>query len=364
MQVSNRMPTSKTWSLAHISRFRTVLMGIAALWIVWYHSDMRFDTIPPFYRLSTAAAAILHAVRSTGNAGVDIFLLLSGMGLYFSLEKSPGTLQFYKKRALRVLPPVLIVSAIWAGIDCGGGFFNYFGHVFLLNYFTEGKSYFWYVNLLLILYLIYPLLHRFLRKRGVWAAVALIAASLVLAASLYFLAPTIFWRFWFSVPRLPVFICGAYLGKLVYEKKEIPRRWLWGAAVFSAIFWLLTLYLHFRHFDSRSIIVLQFYLYCPLSLSTVLLCSAFFARFSLSGVQNVLAWFGGISLEIYLLYERVDMVCRQVFSADDKMHIVYYVPVFVTTILLSAALQAFCRHLTCTVSAPRKKADPGGTDPR
>lgn len=339
----------KTWPLENISRFRGVLMGAAVLWLVWYHSDMRFDAVPPFYRATAVAAALLHTMRTAGNAGADVFLLLSGVGLYHSFEKTPDTFRFYKKRALRVLPPVLIVSVIWAGMNGAGGFLNYFARVFLLDYFTEGNSICWYVNLLLILYLFYPLLHRFLRRFGARAAVVSIALSVALAALLRICAPTLFWRFFLAVPRIPVFICGALLGKAVFEKKEVSRRWLRICAAFFTVCWIWFMYESFRPLGFREAIVLRFYLYCPFAVSAVVLGSAFFARFSVPRLQKVLAWFGGLSLEIYLLYERTAMSCRRIFPVDDRMHIVYYVPVFVTAVLLSVALQQVCGYLKRTL---------------
>ena len=349
---------AKTVSLEPISRYRSVLMGLAALWIAWYHSYMHFATIPALGKASTAAAVLLNTVRSHGNAGVDIFLLLSGLGLYFSFEKTPKVGAFYHKRALRVLPPYLIVSVLWTGMKCEGGFGEFFKRVFLLDCFTEGSTTFWFVSLLLVLYLVYPLVHRFLRKHGTWAAAAMLVFSVALAFALRFLTPVLYHNLSFALPRLPVFVCGAWLGKLVYEKKEISRLWLWAAGVVYAACWLVLLYLEFRQrtFDDETALL---YMFCPFTVSGVLLGSAFFSRFSLARLRHVLAWFGGYSFEIYLLYEKTATVCKNtVFSVDDSMHVVFYVPVFMMTILLSIALQAVCNYLTRTLLTPKKDGKP------
>ncbi len=86
----------------------------------------------------------------------------------------------------------------------------------------------------------------------------------------------------------------------------------------------------------------------------MLLGSALFARFSLAPLRKLPAWFGGFSFEIYLLFEKVDRLCKPVFSVDDGMHVVYYVPVFVTTILLSVTLQQACKYLTRTLFSPQR----------
>ncbi|MBR5620528.1 MAG: acyltransferase [Clostridia bacterium] len=348
---------AKTFSLDTISRYRGVMLGLAALWIAWYHSYMHFATVPVLGKASTAAAVLLNALRSHGNAGVDVFLLLSGLGLYYSFEKTPKVRAFYRKRAVRVLPPFLIVSVLWTGMDCTGGFGVFFKRVFLLDFFTEGNTTCWYVNLLLILYLLYPPVHCFLRKRGIWAACVLIVCSVAAAFAMRFLTSELYGNISLAVLRLPVFVCGAYIGKLSFEKKEISRLWLWAAGAVYAACWLVFLYLEFRQRTIDDEMVL-FYLFCPFTVSGVLLGSAFFSRFSLARLQHVLAWFGGYSFEIYLLYEKTAMRCKSLFPVDDSMHVVYYIPVFVLTMLLSVALQAVCNYLTRTLLTPKKDGKP------
>lgn len=59
-----------------LSRYRGELMGIAMLWVMLFHA----------YGLSTSILP-LRVLRATGFAGVDIFLLLSGMGICCSLAR-------------------------------------------------------------------------------------------------------------------------------------------------------------------------------------------------------------------------------------------------------------------------------------
>ncbi|MDK7740766.1 acyltransferase family protein, partial [Veillonella nakazawae] len=52
-------------------------------------------------------------LRRMGNIGVDIFLFLSGMGLWFSWSKHPDTKDFYLRRWLRVYPTWLIMACLY-----------------------------------------------------------------------------------------------------------------------------------------------------------------------------------------------------------------------------------------------------------
>lgn len=55
---------------------------------------------------------------SIGNVGVDIFLLLSGIGLYYSYERSSAG--FFKRRLSRVLIPHLIFAVPYRDIKSRG----------------------------------------------------------------------------------------------------------------------------------------------------------------------------------------------------------------------------------------------------
>ena len=66
----------KDIELANISRFRGELMGAAMLFIILFHVGLPREDA--FYGL-----------RRMGNVGVDMFLFLSGIGLWFSWMKNP-----------------------------------------------------------------------------------------------------------------------------------------------------------------------------------------------------------------------------------------------------------------------------------
>ena len=67
---------NKYFQLSKISEYRTELMGMSAMLILICHS-VAYIEMP----------RILHYVLSLGNIGVDLFLFLSGMGMWFSLTK-------------------------------------------------------------------------------------------------------------------------------------------------------------------------------------------------------------------------------------------------------------------------------------
>lgn len=78
--------------LKRIFKYRNLWVGLAMLWIIFFHSAILFSWEP------------LNQFRDFGFAGVDICLFASGIGCYYSLEKDPDILRFLKRRFLRLAP--------------------------------------------------------------------------------------------------------------------------------------------------------------------------------------------------------------------------------------------------------------------
>ena len=87
-----------------ISKFRNQLMGIMILWVMIFHVQ---GIIFP---------GILQSVKIIGYGGVDGFLFLSGMGLFYSLFKNHDIINFYKRRLKRLIPSYYPILFLWLGI--------------------------------------------------------------------------------------------------------------------------------------------------------------------------------------------------------------------------------------------------------
>lgn len=76
--------------MKQIIKYRTAVMGFAALWIMFFHEGMvLYFSNPLLYNLE-------RFVKKTGFAGVDIFLLLSGMGLVYAIQKESIPYFYYR----------------------------------------------------------------------------------------------------------------------------------------------------------------------------------------------------------------------------------------------------------------------------
>ena len=86
--------------LANVSRFRGELMGAAMLFIMLFHVSLpRWD--------------MFFGLRRMGNIGVDIFLFLSGVGLWFAWMKRADMKHFFRRRYIRIYPAWLIIACLY-----------------------------------------------------------------------------------------------------------------------------------------------------------------------------------------------------------------------------------------------------------
>ena len=81
-----------------ISKYRGAIMGFAALWILFFH-----EWVTLFVN-NQVGVNIEGYLKRIGFCGVDIFLLLSGIGLTFAIRKG-NVLTFYYRRIKRILLP-------------------------------------------------------------------------------------------------------------------------------------------------------------------------------------------------------------------------------------------------------------------
>ena len=65
-------------------KYRSVWMGIAIIWIVFYHYSLCPDI------------AFIREIINNGYGGVDIFVFASGLGCYYSLKKESDSYMFLK----------------------------------------------------------------------------------------------------------------------------------------------------------------------------------------------------------------------------------------------------------------------------
>ena len=204
-----------------LSKYRTELMGIAIIWVVLYHGN-EYGMILP------SSLNIVNFVLEKGRGGVDIFLLLSGLGLYYSFSKDSNIKSFYKKRVLRVIIPYLLIATpFWVLQDLILEFniAGFIKNITLVSFWSDGYTRLWYFALLLPLYAIFPLIYKWLFQskiaNNVIRTIFLIAIVVVGNCLIRYLLPDYYGKVEIALTRIPVFIIGIFLGSYAKREKRI-----------------------------------------------------------------------------------------------------------------------------------------------
>lgn len=290
-------------TLTLINRYRSPIMGFAALWIVFFHLWQ------PLFA-EGAPAALFYAenvIKRLGFEGVDIFFLLSGMGLTYSIGKhSLGG--FYLRRFKRLAIPFVAVAALRAVCERWG--WRAFLFVVSGANFFVGNMYFflWFVTAIAVLYLVFPLYWRFFsRARSKLAfTLAVIAVWYVLSLALVGVLPENKYGF---TNRIPVFVTGVLLGWRAQNGVRLPscRAVAAVAAVLTLAGLVLSFLCNFRGLElslPQSNCCLPDYL---TALGLTALLAELFAQLDKARgtrwINRVLGFIGGISLEFYCVQE-------------------------------------------------------------
>lgn len=200
------------FNMGALSRYRSELMGLATIMILICHASA-YGVRWPYN---------LNKLFVLGNLGVEIFFLVSGIGMSYSLSKiSINLLDWYKKRLIRVFIPYIIIAFPWYGIKCvlnHDSLLDFLCNISTMNYWIYHKGA-WFIAILLPLYLITPILIKlFYSKYGLTTVIGCIAfsscCSLIPASGI---EGNILW----AVHRLPCYFIGLYIAKYTRQERSI-----------------------------------------------------------------------------------------------------------------------------------------------
>ena len=165
---------------------------------------------------------IINDLISWGEVGVDMLLLASGLGCYYSFNKDGDYIGFLKRRVLKVMPVYWILLAVFwykQFLPLPEKIPTIFSSFFCVGSFGgQGWSVNWFMGALWWMYILVPLFSGLVNRSKKW-----FHPVLVLLAVLAFTA-----AFWdvpnphiMALTRFPIFILGMYLGKAAKEGKKL-----------------------------------------------------------------------------------------------------------------------------------------------
>ncbi len=292
--------------LSLLSRFRKQLMGLAILWIMTYHSLYAIPDGFPF--------SILHFVHRTGYGGVEVFFLLSGMGLAFGWARRPlSPPAFWKRRLLRLLPTFWIGTLAWMltrplrGLDDMPSPRTVIEAFSGLGLWIGGEGPFWFLSAIAACYLAFPFLAKYCwqenrLRRPQWAWMLGIGALGTAALAASPLGDSVL----IATMRMPLFLLGMGIGfRLNEEGPELRvHTWILGLA---GVVGIISQWLVFWNLD-RDMAQKWGIWWLPFWLSTLPVC--LFAANLLGRLRGRIAnillaplsWAGERSLELYVCH--------------------------------------------------------------
>lgn len=269
------------FNLNILSRYRAELMGVATLMIILCHMH------PNGVVMSPLAARI---IGSAGN-GCDIFLFLSGMGMWNSMvsvrQKKQNIAGWYAKRYIRIIIPYMLI-VIPICISNGNNLMEILIKATGFDFYVYRLA-LWFVSCILVLYILTPMLDKLLccERRWRWVAVLI---SLCILFSYLDLGQDYHTENWqFVVGRFPSYFIGYALAKDIKDSKHISINWLITAPL---MLYVILYVLNHRYGCNFNLFWLQG---IPIMTIAVLILT----KINLRALNSVLAFLGVISLESY-----------------------------------------------------------------
>lgn len=305
--------------LNDISTYRQVLMGLGIFGVMfshWFGFQGINNGVP--YVLSDF---IVKLVFTEG------FLFLSGFGLYYSFSSKPDVLQFYKRRLSRLYIPFLILSFplyLFFLLYRSEYDFNCFILQISSVYFWINGNYggMWYVSLSLLLYLLFPLLYRYIYSKSSQTGVMLRTFTVILIV--YFMIgliqrvdPIYYDKISIGVGKIVFFMLGMLFAFEVKNVRLSSTDYVCCVIALGVIYVGLTVLRLFFHMDNdiiKSVAgIFQKLFFMPF------ICFLFNFLKDISIARNIIIffdWFGKYSLELYILHLHFFLFFKFGFLSD------------------------------------------------
>jgi len=263
-----------------------ILLHVSAEYVIKGQDTLTYDS--SFW--------IGNVLDSFSRASVPLFVLISGM---FLLGRTESFRDFYRKRASRILRPLVFWSVIYSAYRLAGTYFikGITGITLAKTAVTELPFYhLWYLFMLVGLYLISPLLNIVIAKcttKELWkVAIALLGLGMLNNGYGILTGGRPIFLLWF-IDFIGYFLLG-YL--IMHSKKTYPAALLLLTFIASGVLISALSFYTAKHFDH-----LYFYSYLsPLVVIGALSFFKFFLQLNLK--ENVLSQIAYLSLGIYLIH--------------------------------------------------------------
>jgi len=262
------------------SKYRAELMGVATLFIILCHMPAQ----------SVAMPSIMARIIGSAGFGCDIFLFLSGMGMWYSMESvrkgDINIFKWYYKRYIRIIIPYLLIVIPICFIH-KNDFITTIIRATGFDYFVF-KYALWFVSCILVLYLITPIIDKLLTSSIKWVYCFI----LIVPCLLFFyinLGDGIINNWQFVISRFPSYFIGYTLGYNIKNHRMIS---ITNMIVLPLILYCILYFFNHKMGCNFTLFWLQG---IPIMTITTLLLS----KINNSKINSTLSFLGKLSLESY-----------------------------------------------------------------
>ncbi|MBR1463505.1 MAG: acyltransferase [Prevotella sp.] len=286
----------KPIELFDFSRYRSALMGAAMLFVMFFHVGM-------------PKSELMYGVVRCGNIGVDMFLFLSGIGLWYAWTKNPQLRHFYWRRYVRIYPAWILMAALFYipnFIEFGVKSYspdvpNLVANILVnWSFWRVDDLTFWFIPAIMMMYTFAPFYMKLIIR---WPSYRwLPVLFMVWAVMVQYYPPVhssvghveIFWS------RIPVFLIGINCGAWVKGQRTMEGQAIWWILILFVLSFAMCIEFE-NHWRGHFPLFLERMVYIPCSISGMLLLCRLF-RHSPAWLLRFLTFVGGISLELYLIH--------------------------------------------------------------
>lgn len=275
-----------------LSKYRGELMGFAMIIVVLFHvGGFRHDTF--WYCLSRC-----------GNVGVDLFLFLSGIGLWYAWTKQPSLRHFYWRRYIRIYPAWFIIACIYyipkyTNGDLTLGF-TISEIAINWGFWHHDELNFWFIPSIMMLYTIAPAYMALILRHDSFRWMPIAAIILCFMVQYWQPVHSTVGHLEIFFSRIPIFLLGINAGEWVKQKRTIEPQGIWMLAIIFVMSAIVCI--NFENgLRGRFPLFIERMAYIPLTISMLLLLCRLFDVLP-QWSHKPFVFIGGISLELYLIH--------------------------------------------------------------
>lgn len=321
-------------SLNIISRYRSVLFGISIISIILFHYCE--DYVNAFQNGNVGSNLIVFGYyKMISSLGVEVFIFLSGLGLFYSMSNNSNVIRFYEKRVKRLIVPYVFVGIIfWGVFDLilnKEGITRFIKDFTFVTFFTEGQRTIWFIGVIFIFYLVFPLVYKLiLSQAGVIKTLILIIGIYGINYSILQLWPNIYYNIEIGIMRFPIFILGALCAYLIKNDVQNQNKiMIFFAIAIGLALKLADVFVDMPQYWSR--IITTFYAIALILIVCIIVNKLHWMKFN-SAMEKV----GEYSLELYMIHVCLRKIMKSIGVYTCEFHI--YIGIIIISIILSTFL--------------------------